>query len=215
VTKGATVRDAEATKRRILAAGEKEFAAKGIAGARVDAIADLARTNKRMIYYYFGSKDGLFRAVLHEHLVARVAELSKEPGTRVQRLLKRQRSHARDRSYVRMLTWEALEDDRRRTLAGEEDREATYHDWVESIRAEQQAGLVRADLDPAQLVLSELALTVFPVAFPQLTRLITGRSPNDPELLERREAFLRSYAEAVYAPQSKSRVGRSSGRVVT
>jgi len=57
-------RDATLTRQAILAAAREEFAAHGLSGARVDAIA--ARTNavKRMIYYYFGSKEGLYLAVL-------------------------------------------------------------------------------------------------------------------------------------------------------
>jgi AcrR family transcriptional regulator len=43
-----------------------EFAENGLTGARVDAIAERTRTSKRMIYYYFGSKDGLYRAVLEQ-----------------------------------------------------------------------------------------------------------------------------------------------------
>jgi AcrR family transcriptional regulator len=57
-------RDAERTKRRILRAAVAEFAAKGLAGARVDAIARRARSNKRMIYQYFGNKEGLYVEVL-------------------------------------------------------------------------------------------------------------------------------------------------------
>lgn len=57
-------RDAEATRRRLLEAAAAEFAEFGIAGARVDRIAAAARTNKAQIYHYFGSKDGLFGAVL-------------------------------------------------------------------------------------------------------------------------------------------------------
>jgi AcrR family transcriptional regulator len=56
-------RDAEATRQRLLEAAREEFAAHGIAGARVDRIADAARSNKAQIYHYFGSKDGLFDAV--------------------------------------------------------------------------------------------------------------------------------------------------------
>lgn len=59
-------RDAEATRRRLLAAARDEFAAYGIAGSRVDRIADTARSNKAQIYHYFGSKDGLFDAVFDE-----------------------------------------------------------------------------------------------------------------------------------------------------
>ena len=52
------------TRERILEAATGEFAARGLAGARVDAIAERASVNKRMLYHYFGSKDALFTAVL-------------------------------------------------------------------------------------------------------------------------------------------------------
>ena len=58
------VRDPVATQARILAAAKAEFARKGLAGGRVDEIADRAKINKRMIYHYFSSKDQLFLAVL-------------------------------------------------------------------------------------------------------------------------------------------------------
>src|SRR4051794_3354479 len=61
---GKPSRDAEATRRSILDAAGCEFADKGLSGARVDAIALRAGTTVRMIYYYFGSKDGLYRAAL-------------------------------------------------------------------------------------------------------------------------------------------------------
>ena len=57
-------RDAEATRTRILSAAKKEFAENGLGGARVDVIAERAQVNKRMIYHYFGNKEGLFRTVL-------------------------------------------------------------------------------------------------------------------------------------------------------
>ena len=60
------VRDAEATRRRILEAAKVEFADKGLSGARVDRIAERADINKRMLYVYFGNKDDLFLAVLEE-----------------------------------------------------------------------------------------------------------------------------------------------------
>lgn len=56
-------RDADATRARLLDAARDEFAAVGIAGARVDRIAAAAASNKAQIYHYFGSKDGLFDAV--------------------------------------------------------------------------------------------------------------------------------------------------------
>ena len=57
-------RDPEATRARILMAATREFARNGYAGARGDRIALQARCSERMVYYYFGNKDGLYRDVL-------------------------------------------------------------------------------------------------------------------------------------------------------
>lgn len=53
-----------ATARRILAAAEQHFAARGLAGARTEEIAAAAHANKAMLYYYYGNKRSLHRAVL-------------------------------------------------------------------------------------------------------------------------------------------------------
>ncbi len=57
-------RDAAATRGRILQAAMQEFAAKGLEAARIEDIADQAGANRRMAYYYFGSKEGLYLAAL-------------------------------------------------------------------------------------------------------------------------------------------------------
>ena len=62
--RGATRRDPERNRGRILAAALEEFARHGLGGARVDRIAARAGANKRMLYYYFGNKEELFLAVL-------------------------------------------------------------------------------------------------------------------------------------------------------
>jgi len=56
--------DPARTMAGILEVATAEFANKGLSGARIDEIAAATRTSKRMIYYYFGSKDGLYLAVL-------------------------------------------------------------------------------------------------------------------------------------------------------
>ena len=66
-------RDADRTRRRLLAAATGEFAAFGIAGARIDRIAEAAAANKRSIYVYFESKEKLFDAALH-HVLTRMIE---------------------------------------------------------------------------------------------------------------------------------------------
>lgn len=63
-------RDREATRSRILKAATQEFSRHGFAGARGDRIAQRARSSERMVYYYFGSKEGLFREVLEQSYAA-------------------------------------------------------------------------------------------------------------------------------------------------
>ncbi|MPZ55846.1 MAG: TetR family transcriptional regulator [Rhizobiales bacterium] len=69
-------RDPERTRGAILAAATAEFSAKGLDGARVDEIAHRSGVNKRMIYHYFGDKEGLYLAALEASYAAiRTAEL--------------------------------------------------------------------------------------------------------------------------------------------
>lgn len=185
-------RDPEGTRRRILEAALDEFAAKGLDGSRVDAIAARAGVNKRMLYYYFGSKDDLYRAVLRNRLGDHPPTTAAADHVGPDRLaeLQDRLTRPREREYIRLLTWEAIERGTRRRIEDEELRRLGLERWIEQVRAAQRDGLLPADLDPAQLVLSELALTILPLAFPQLTRLVTGRTPNDPRFLEERREFL-------------------------
>lgn len=57
---------AESTRANIIEIATAEFVDKGLAGARIDVIADKTNSSKRMIYYYFGGKDELYRAVLEQ-----------------------------------------------------------------------------------------------------------------------------------------------------
>lgn len=69
-------RRAERTREDILKVATAEFAANGYAGARVDEIAARTRTTKRMLYYYFGSKEGLYLAVL-ERVYAQIRRVER------------------------------------------------------------------------------------------------------------------------------------------
>src|SRR6476620_521235 len=73
----ARVRDAERTRAEILDVATAEFAAHGYNGARVDEIAALTQTTKRMIYYYFGGKKQLYVATL-ERAYARIREAEQQ-----------------------------------------------------------------------------------------------------------------------------------------
>jgi AcrR family transcriptional regulator len=146
-----------------------------------------------MLYYYFGSKDELFRAILRRRLAERTEAPGLVPlGTRQERLV-------HDTEYVRLLMWEALQTSPGRP-ANEAQRRDFFRTWTEAVEAEQAAGNLPDDLDAAQLVLSELFLVIGPVAFPQLTRIITGTSATDPEFLADRMEFLDQWERRISAP---------------
>ena len=199
------VRDSLATQRRILDAARREFAAKGIAGARVDAIAARANTNKRMLYYYFRSKEELFREVLRERLVRGPSQPAPEHVPYAERLRKRVAVPAAWREYTRLLMWEALElRGRRGRILAEQERRRVYEELRQMVRDAQQAGELPSDLDVDQMVLSELALIIIPMAFPQLVRLITGMAPESPAFIARREEHLRQLGTHLGAARTPS-----------
>src|ERR1051325_10216174 len=102
-------RNPQQSQQRILDAALAEFAAKGFAGARVDAIAKQARINKRMLYHYFGDKEGLFREVLRRKITERSAWLGSAPEDPVEYLPRWFQLACRDRDWIRLLEWEALQ----------------------------------------------------------------------------------------------------------
>ena len=110
------VRDADATRIRILDAARAEFAAVGLAGARVDRIAAEAESNVRMIYAYFSNKSGLFDAAVRAAVDAMAAAVPPEPtalGEWAGRLFD---YHCADPSALRISLWAQLE---RPAVAGE------------------------------------------------------------------------------------------------
>lgn len=186
-----TTDEAPTTRSKLLSAAAAEFAEKGVAGARVDAIAARAGVNKQLLYYYFGSKDELFRALLRLRLARPKSVPADESPTTGARMATAAGRHLDDREHIRLLMWEALGSDPDDEVAEEEPRAEVYEELVDRIRVAQAEGEIPADLDAAQVLLSRVAQLIFPVAFPQITRLVTGLSIDDPEFVEARTAYLR------------------------
>lgn len=171
-------RDAEATQARILAAAKKEFSKNGLAGARIDEIAERAKANKRMIYHYFGNKEDLFRIVLEEtYLDIRAAEQKLE----LEHLPAREALE----KFVRF-TWEYyLKNPEFITLVNSENLHKARHikkservgpaqrrlvGMVEAILARGvEEGVFRAGIDPVQLNISIAAVNYY-----YLTNRFTG-----------------------------------------
>ncbi len=190
------VRDGRRTQERILRAALREFAAKGFAGARVDEIARRARVNKRMLYHYFGNKDELFRETLRRKIRERAGWAEVAPDDPAENLVYWFKLACEDHEWIRLLEWEALQDHDGKIVNEGERRDAVERALTQW-RERQQLGFLAPDLDARHAILSMMAVTTFPVAFPQITRLITGSDAEDPAFREERARFLRAFARAL------------------
>jgi TetR/AcrR family transcriptional regulator len=189
-------RDPERTRARILAAALKEFSAKGLAGARVDLIARRASINKRMLYHYFGNKKELFRAVLEHKMAHRAAWLTAAPEDPMEIMPYWFDLIGHDTDWIRLLEWEALQEPVTK-IVNESNRRKSFDNWVARISRGQAEGKISQLFDPRHVVLSISALIVFPLAFPQLTKLVTGLSATDPKFQRDRVEFLSQFAAAI------------------
>lgn len=174
--------DGQATRERILLAARAEFAAHGLAGARVDRIASAANASKERLYAYFGDKVALFGAVVDQNLsevnAAVPLDASDLPG-----FVGRVYDHASEHpEHLRMLDWARLEGQRL------PDHRSPWRSSAENatISEAQRAGTIDSSWDPQDLLTMLLALATAwafsPAAFNH-----TGEKPS-PELSARRRA---------------------------
>jgi len=191
----ATTRNPERTQERILEAAFQEFAANGFAGARVDSIARRASINKRMLYHYFGDKKALFREVLRRKMDQRQPWWKATPDDPRESMPYWFELACQDINWIRLLEWEALQFGDGR-LIDEERRALASSQAVRRILRRQTRGHLSSEFEPDCMLLAMVALTWFPVAFPQLTRLIAGKSVSDARFVRRQKDFLRRLAAA-------------------
>ncbi|SNT23207.1 TetR/AcrR family transcriptional regulator [Antarctobacter heliothermus] len=191
-------RDADATRARILAAAKKDFATSGLAGARVDEIADRAEANKRMIYHYFGNKDDLFRIVLEEaYTDIRTAEHNLElehlPAREALEKLIRFTwdYYLKNPEFITLVNSENLH--KARHLKNSEKVDELFKRFVgmvgELLERGVTEGVFRTGIDPVQL-----NITIAAIGYYYLTNRFTGsivfkRDLMTPEALEERLAF--------------------------
>lgn len=142
-------RNAERTRTRILAAATEEFAARGIAGARVNRIAEVAGYNKAMLYAYYGSKDGLFDAVYSAAVETYLAEVGFDtadlPGY-AGRVFDYFEAHP---EHQRLNVWYRLE---RPSGSALEAIVAVNQSRLDDLEKAQRLGVVPANFSPAELL---------------------------------------------------------------
>ena len=177
-------RDPERTREAILAAAQREFAAKGLSGGRVDEIARRAHANKRMIYHYFGSKDGLYLAALervYEDLrrTERTLALDHlEPEAAIRRLVEFNFDYSRSHpELISLINNENLH--RARHLRKSKKVRQLHSPFVELIddilRRGVAKGAFRPGLDPVDLYITIAAVGYFFLSNNRTLSTIFGR----------------------------------------
>ena len=181
--------DPEATMANILEVATTEFAEKGLAGARIDEIAALTRTSKRMIYYYFGSKEGLYIAVLEEayrrirHIETDLHLEDLDPEAALRKLVAFTCDYQRaNPEFIRLVMNENMH--RGEFLAQSkviQRLNVPAIGSVETIYARGvKAGLFRTGIDPVDLHMSISALSFFNVSNHHTFSLIFKRDLESP-----------------------------------
>ncbi len=177
----------------ILRAAERIFAEQGLTGARTDAIAAAAGVNKALLYYYFKSKDGLYRAVLEEHLKdfrGRAMEVFSSKGSPRSLVLQYVSMHfdfISARPYYPRLF-------HRLAMAGGKSFERLAREYFVPLGNRFAALIARGvhsgefrPLDSGHAALSLVGLTVFYFSAAPVVRLVSGMDPFEKENLARRK----------------------------
>lgn len=161
------------TRNNIIEVAYREFAEKGLDGARIDEIAEKTATSKRMIYYHFGSKDGLYRAVL-ERAYERIR--TQEQSARFEQLPPDQALraiighnfdyHFEHPEFVRLVMNENVHNgDHIAMIEGMRPRNSTVIDTLRTIMARGvDQGLFREGLDPIDVHMTISALSFYNVS---------------------------------------------------
>lgn len=192
--------DTEGTRRKLRDAALAEFAARGLDGTTVGAIADRAGVNKERLYSYFGDKRALWDLVLStelERLAAAVAltgagldDVGEFAGATFD-------FHAAHPALARLLQWEGLQGGPPPEAAG---RTAHYREKVDRFAAAQREGVLDDALAADHLVFALIALAAWWQTVPQLAEMITGRGSGDAEERARRRRFVVEAARRLAAP---------------
>lgn len=179
-------RDPERSRELLLNAALDEFSAKGFAGARVQDIAARAGVNKQLISYYFGGKEGLYRAIEQRWLEQETSFA--QPDVPFETLVVEYlRANLEDPRMLRLLIWNGLSDP---GISEQMDADGGASEDVADIRRRQQAGELDSEFDPALLQLALMGAIAAPVIMPQVARRLTGLEIDSPE-------FEQAYAEVL------------------
>jgi AcrR family transcriptional regulator len=187
-------------RKSIVDAAADEFARAGYEGARIEKIAQAAGCNRSLVYFYFRDKAGLFQATLDDVAERRTAQMGGQPASLAEGLVYWFGQNLDDPLRIRLVMQEALAP--ASLNAAPVGRQAYLAGQLETVRAFQAAGLLRADLDPRHLLTLFLALTSFPACFPRVAAVSLDAA--DRRAMEEQWAACLGSVAALLAPDPEA-----------
>lgn len=182
--------------KEILDTAIAQFSERGIDLVTVEDIATAVGCNKSLVYYYFGSKEGLSDAVLAELVRVNEEALSGLQAASFTDWVNGITGWWRNNPmspWTRLSVREGLADSGK--VIREEQRARVLAASTRTVARAQGAGQVDLDLDPEMISLLVLFLTVGPVALPQYVRMLTGAGPENDNFQQRYSAFVSELVE--------------------
>jgi TetR/AcrR family transcriptional regulator len=201
-----------ATARRILAAAEQHFAAQGLAGARTEQIATAAHANKAMLYYYFGDKRHLHRAVL-ENLFRQLRSGVYQPQRKQASSRERLRefitayfdfltSHP---NYPRLVHREAMEATKEFDWIVRQYLRPFHNQLVRTLQEGMAAGEFRS-VDPHDTAFTIMGMTTSYFAAAAIFSQVAGHNLLAPHaLVARKQALLDFLDHGLIRPKARTR----------
>ena len=188
------------TRDKLLRAAREVFAERGLAHTKISDIATRSGVNRERVYGYFGSKEGLFDAVVNDALDELAEAVPLTAGEDLVQYVDRVHDfHRQQPQLLRLLLWEALHY-RAEPLPGEEDRRVRYQEKVRAV--EQSLGDAAGRLEAAPTLFLLIGLAAWPSVVPQLARLIMGSDVSaNPEVM--REHLLAFTQAALHGGTAK------------
>ena len=213
-------RDKERTRQAILDAAREEFVAYGLTGARVEAIAARTSTVKRMIYYYFGSKEGLYLAVLEQAYAAiREAEqglvlADLPPVEALRRLIGFTFDyHEANPGFSRLVSIENIHDGAHlaRSERIRETSGAVIGTLAVILERGRRDGSFRRDADSVDVHMMISALCFFRVANRHTFGMLFGRQLDEPRLRRRHKRLIEDAVLRSLEPRGAPNAGEGGG----
>lgn len=210
-------RDSEKSKTKILKTATQLFAKQGFSATSTSQLAKMAGCNERMLYHYFGDKNGVYRAVF----VAQWAQIKSYVDLALRRRMVNAKASseisdllrdlveiffdymAKHPGLVRLFLWEGLEDGKITRSLWQEVSGPVFAQSEFLIKQAQDAGKLKKEHDPAHFIVSLVGVVGYYFAFAHALRDMFGDNPMKAKLLKIRKEQVLLFVMSVFESPAK------------